>query len=171
MPSIYELSQEQHQLLDSLFWDEGDQDAIERLNAVEGEITRKLAFLTDLYAESKAINAIKKTALDEAVKRLGSQHKQAQRTEDRIKGYIHAAMLKAGIKKIEGRITSVSLIKHEVVVFDDKFDWTQIPDEFIKNPPVLKELVMMTQAKKWVKDNIDKLDHVGIVDQPFLKEL
>ena len=171
MSNIYELTQEQHQLLDALFWDDEDQDAIHRLNAVDGEITRKLAYLTDLYAETKAVSAIRKTALDEAKKRLDKQLKQSERAEERLKNYIHSAMLAAGIKKIEGRITSVQLVKHEVVLFGERFDYTQIPDEFIKQPPALKELIMLTPAKKWAKEHIEELDDVFVVDQPFLKEI
>lgn len=153
MNTIFDLSQEKQEILDQLFWLDDDEELVNMLESIDHKIERKLVYCTDLLAETRGIVAIKKTALDEAKKRLDKQLKQAERAEARLVEFIKNSMLRSGFKKINGNIINITLVKTSDIEFDHDFDYSVLPEECFKHELSLKERLFITKAKTYAKEN------------------
>lgn len=108
MMKIYELKLEQQKALEELEWSENDEEALKTLDKIQGDIGKKLEFLTNLLAESIAQTAVAKTALDNAKKRLETNYKRKQKTEDRLREFITSILVDFDINKFTGSLINVS---------------------------------------------------------------
>lgn len=174
MPTIFDLTLEQQQLLDALLWDEEDQESKDRLNKVRGHIEYKLSYLTDILAEARAEVATRKMALDEAKKRLEKRYKSAVSAEERVKKFLLESMVNAGIDKIEGRFINVRAMPHDVPKYTDEFKRDILVGIYYDGEPLVrKEVEYKYSDRKIVKAIKDgyKIDGVFVVNEPFLKEV
>lgn len=163
MATIYQLTQEQRQLLDAIFWDEEDIESINRLDSIGKEISSKLAYVSSIYAEAMAHTVVAKAALDEARDRLDKQYKAALRTELRLKDFIRNSMINSGIRKINGDIVNVTVVDHNKMVITDN---AVLPDdcyEIITETKILKKVVL-----DHVK-NGEEIEGVYMVSEPYLR--
>ena len=136
MAKIYDLKQEQLQLLDELFWiDESDESAEllkTRLASIYGDVNAKLNFLSDIYAESLAQTASSKATLDEAKKRLESVVNRNERNTERLKQLIMDTMDAFNIDAIDGKIIRIKKsLTPQAVTEMQNFDLDALPDELI----------------------------------------
>lgn len=174
MSSIFELTLEQQQLLDSLYWDSEDQESLDRLNKVRGHIEYKLSYLTDILAEARAEVATRKTALDEAKKRLEKRYKCAVSAEERVKKYLLESMVNAGIDKIEGRFINVRSIPHDAPKYTDEFNPENLLPVTYEGDPLVKKNVEYKLSDRMIVKAIKggyEIHGVFVVNEPFLKEV
>jgi hypothetical protein len=127
--NIYELTQQQKDLLDILFWedDEDKQSAInDALAKIDCEITQKLAYLSDILAESRAITEAREEAKRSAERRF----KSALNAEARLEELILETMKQFNIKKVSGKHKNVTLCQgKEAIVYPDDFDVMELPED------------------------------------------
>jgi len=131
---IYELKQQQQELLDRLFWIEEGQDEktiIElRLQWVEGTIERKLSYLTSVLAEAIALSQLATERRKIAQERLERKEKQAKRAEEKLREFILSAMRDFDIKKVEGDILNVSRYERDSLITPNEINFNRISPEF-----------------------------------------
>jgi len=108
MSTIYDLSKEQQELLDALFWDDEDEVSLHRLEIIRGTVEQKLQFLSTLYAEQKANADLAIETLKIATKRLKAQSDRAEKARDRLKGFILNTMLTFEVKQVKGEVCNLS---------------------------------------------------------------
>ena len=109
MPTLYELSQQQQELHDTLYWlDSNDESAVDiqiDLDHIYGSVEYKLKFLSTLLLEAKAITAARK----EIVKNDQARLKTSENAEERLREFIKAQMEIFDIKKIQGDHCNITL--------------------------------------------------------------
>jgi hypothetical protein len=133
---IYDLKQQQQELLDSLYWiaeDNEEADVIKRhLLVIEGTIERKLSFLSDVLAESIALSQLATERRKIAAERLDRKEAQAKRAEEKLREFILSVMHDFDIKKVEGDILNISRYERDAVVQIQNFDIDNLPRFFVK---------------------------------------
>ena len=136
MSTIYDLKQQQQELLDSLYWipEDGEEaDVIKRhLLVIEGAIERKLSFLSDVLAESIALSQLATERRKIANERLERKEKQAKRAELKLREFILSVMVDFGIKSVKGDILSVSKYERDMVIQLQNFDIDNLDYRFFK---------------------------------------
>lgn len=129
MSTIYELSQEQQDLLDALFWDDEDETSINRLETIRGTVEQKLQFLSTLYAEQKASADLAVETLKIATKRLKAQSDRAEKAKDRLKDFILNTMLTFNVKQVKGEVCNLSHYYPAAALnLTDTLDIANLPD-------------------------------------------
>jgi hypothetical protein len=136
MSTIYDLKNQQQELLDSLYWipEYGEEaDVIKRhLLVIEGTIERKLSFLTSVLAESMALAQLAKERKRIALERLERKEKQAKRAEEKLREFILSVMHDFDIKKVDGEILNISRYERDAIVQIQNFDIDNLPRFFVK---------------------------------------
>ena len=136
MSTIYDLKNQQQELLDSLYWipEYGEEaDVIKRhLLVIEGTIERKLSFLTSVLAESMALAQLAKERKRIALERLERKEKQAKRAEEKLREFILSVMHDFDIKKVDGEILNISRYERDAIVQIQNFDIDSLEYRFFK---------------------------------------
>jgi outer membrane protein assembly factor BamA len=134
MSTVYELKQEQQELLDRIYWldeDDTEADIIKRqLEQIEGSVERKLAYLTSVLAEAIAVSRVTTEARKEAQARLELKEKRAKRAEDKLRQFILQTMQDFSISKVEGDILNVSQYERDSLIMPDFVFWNKLAPEF-----------------------------------------
>jgi len=150
MSTIYDLKQQQQELIDSLYWiaeDNEEADVIKRhLLVIEGTIERKLSFLSDVLAESIALAQLATERRKIAAERLERKEKQAKRAEEKLREFILSVMHDFNILKVEGEILNVSRYERDSVQKSPSFDIDTMPTQFLN--------VSLSLNKKYINDFI-----------------
>jgi hypothetical protein len=136
--TINDLRAEQAELLDKIYWciDEDDQAEIERqLERIQGDVMRKVEFLTGVYAEAKAQVDARTIVRDNAERRL----KTARNAQERLKNFIIDALKMAGQKRAHGALCDLTMYQVAVLRLADDFDIASLPPEFVKVVPETRE--------------------------------
>lgn len=129
--SLYELSQQQQEILDYLYFLNLDEDSQERnffnakLNQIRGSAESKVEFLSTLLLESKQISEARR----EAEKRATKRKKVSENIESRLRDKILEVMQTFNIKKVEGQFANVSRYQMKKLCNMDNFDVTTLPDD------------------------------------------
>jgi len=141
MASIYELKKEHIEALSELEFAEDDEEIHAALNRIQGDVSRKLEFLTTILAESMTKAELSKITLQLATERLGKNKKRDERTVEKLREFILSICVDFDISKFKGEILSVSHnLTPGALIFSDKFDIDLLPDEFVTVIPEHKEL-------------------------------
>jgi hypothetical protein len=166
---IYELKQEQQNLLDAFYWlDEGDIETEEyikkQLDNVEGSVERKLSFLTSVLAEAIAVSRVTTEARKEAQARLELKEKRAKRAEEKLREFILSVMTDFNIKKVEGDILNVSQYERDSLVVPEFIYWDEL------NPTFKREKIELdkTEITRWLK-NGGELEGFSLEKKPCLR--
>ena len=126
MATVYDLKQQQQELLDSLYWiaeDNEEADVIKRhLLVIEGTIERKLSYLSDVLAESIVLAKLATERKRIALERLDRKEKQAKRAEEKLREFILSVMHDFNILKVEGEILNISRYERDAVIQLPDFD-------------------------------------------------
>ncbi len=162
--NIYELTRQQKDLLDILFWEdyEDRQSAInDALAKIEGEITQKLEYLSDVLAEARAITEAREEAKRSAERRF----KTALNAEARIEDLILETMKQFGIKKVSGKHKNVTLCQgRELIVYPEDFDVMELPEDARKTTIETKPIY--TAVLDLIKN--DEIVGPYIIRNPYL---
>jgi hypothetical protein len=141
MPSIYELKKEHELAMSELEFAEDDLEIFDILHRIEGDVSRKLEFLTTILAEAITKSDISKEAYRSAVARLDKNKKRDERVVEKLREFILSILVDFGIDKFKGPLLNVShLLTAGSVVLSERFNIDKIPDEFITVIPERKEL-------------------------------
>lgn len=168
MPTIYELSEEQSELLSALYWDEDDLEANARLNDIRGTVEQKLKFLSGLYAESKVEAELANEKLKIVSKQLKAQAVRAERAQDRLKQFIIDTMVNFDIKNVKGTECSLSWYYPAASMkVLDNFSLESVPKEFIKSIPATFE-IDKGLLKAYLQDG-HEVEGVVLVKTPALR--
>jgi hypothetical protein len=134
--TVYDLKQQQQELLDSLYWipEDGEEaDVIKRhLLVIEGTIERKLSYLSDVLAESIALSQLATEARKIAAERLERKEKQAKREEEKLREFILSVMKDFEIKSVKGDILNVSRYERDSLSIPQFIYWENLPKGFKK---------------------------------------
>jgi hypothetical protein len=137
---IYELKQQQQELLDELYWVEEDQEEAtiiyEKISKIDGDINRKLSYLSDVLAESIALAQLSTERRKIAQERLERKEKQAKRAEEKLREFILSVMVDFGIKSVKGDILNISRYERDTVIQTQDFNINGLPDCFINTMTV-----------------------------------
>ena len=148
---IYELKQQQQELLDSLYWipEDGEEaDVIKRhLLVIEGTVDRKLSFLSDVLAESIALSQLATERRKIAAERLERKEKQAIKAEEKLREFIFQTMREFDLKKVDGDIMNVSRYERDVVIQLQNFDIDKLPLNLIKVTKVIDKKAINEEFK------------------------
>lgn len=136
MTTIYELKKEQELALEELAWAEDDEEIHAVLNRIDGDVKRKLEFLTTLLAEAITHYDISKEALRSAKERLERNHKRNERTVEKLREFILSICVDFNIPKFKGSLLSVSHgLTPGALVFSDDFDESLLPNDLVDYIP------------------------------------
>jgi hypothetical protein len=164
---IYELKQQQQELLDELYWLQNEEEADilkSKLEQIEGSIERKLSFLSDVLAESIALAQLATEARKIASERLERKEKQAKRAEEKLREFILSVMKDFDIKSVKGDILNVSRYERDAVQQSPSFDIDTMPTQFLN--------VSLSLNKKYINDFIKEggeIDGFEIVKKDCLR--
>jgi hypothetical protein len=168
MTSVYELKQQQQELIDSLYWiaeDNEEADVIKRhLLVIEGTIERKLSFLSDVLAESTALSQLATERRKIAAERLERKEAQAQRAELKLREFILSVMHDFNILKVEGEILNISRYERDAIVQTQNFNIEKIDERFLK--------VTKSIDKKLVNDSIksgEKIEGFDLIKKDCIR--
>lgn len=169
MTTIYNLKQEQQNLLDAFYWlDEGDAETEahikSQLQNIEGSVERKLIFLTGVLAEAIAVSRVTTEARKEAQARLELKEKRAKRAEEKLREFILSVMTDFNIKKVEGDILNVSQYDREALQINENIDIDEVPYDFIKTERELKK----KEITAWLKTG-ETLEGFSLIKKPCLR--
>jgi len=141
MTSTYDLKKENIEALSELEWAEDDEEIHAVLQRIQGDVSRKLEFLTTILAEAITKSDISKEALRSATERLAKNKKRDERSVEKLREFILSICVDFDIKKFRGSISSVSHgLTPGALIFSDRFDIDLLPDEFVTVIPEHKEL-------------------------------
>jgi hypothetical protein len=156
MSTIFDLKQQQQELLDSLYWiaeDNEEADVIKRhLLVIEGTIERKLSFLSDVLAESIALAQLATERRKIAAERLERKEAQAQRAELKLREFILSVMVDFDIKKVDGEIINISKYEMDSVITLPNMDIENLDERFIKTTKAVD--------KKLINEAIKAGEHI-----------
>jgi len=148
--TVYDLKQQQQELLDELYWvEEGsEKDILEsRLQFIEGSVERKLSFLTSVLAESIALSQLATERRKIAQERLERKEKQSKRAEEKLREFILSVMRDFGIKSVKGDILNVSQYERDVVIQLQNFDIDKLPSNLVKVTKVIDKKAINEEFK------------------------
>lgn len=165
--TIYELTKEQSDLLDKLFWADNE-EAVEigqELNKISGTVTKKLEWLTTILLEVQAL----KIARKEALERYKKSYDKAALEEERLKDFFRYAMAKFDLKKIKGPETAITLLPESIsVVYSKEFAPLSLPHEFLKTTEVV-EIADKKAFKNYLIESGDQYEGVELVKKHGLR--
>lgn len=176
MPTLYELSQQQQELLDKLYWlDSGDDEAAD-INAdiekIYGSVEYKLRFLSTVLLEAKALTDARK----DAVKRAQARLKTSENAEERLVEFIKLQMEIFDIKKIQGDHCNITWVAgresvqlegsdKKSIYYEAGYDCLKLPDDCFEAVTVMKPIA----AK--IKEHLEAGEDIAgasIVKKPYL---
>jgi Siphovirus Gp157 len=137
MAKIYELTQQQSEILDRLFWlDENDEEDIQEIEKLKIDLykihasaERTLEYLVPILLETRALLA----GREEAKRRAERRRKTAETAERRLVGVIEYIMQKFDIRKLSTEYADISLqMSPGSVAFEDNIDWDLLPEDCYK---------------------------------------
>jgi hypothetical protein len=141
MSSIFDLKKEHDLAMSELEFAEDDMEIFAILHRIEGDVNRKLKFLTTILAEAITKSDISKEAYRSAVARLDKNKKRDERVVEKLREFILSILVDFGIDKFKGPLLNVS---HNLtpgsVVLSERFNIEKIPDEYVNIIPERKEL-------------------------------
>jgi len=131
--ALYELSSEYRANMEALssldLDDQTFQDTIESLSGdIEVKATEIIKIACNLEVSAEAI--------EEAEKKMAARRRAIEKRSERIRQYVLACMINAGVKKIECPFFSVAVRENPPKVVID--DARQIPMLYMTDPPIPK---------------------------------
>jgi hypothetical protein len=151
MTSVYELKQQQQELLDELYWvEEGQEESAiiyEKISKIDGDINRKLSYLSDVLAESIALSQLATEARKISAERLERKEKQAKRAEEKLREFILSVMKDFGIKSVKGDILNISRYERDAVIQLQNFDIDKLPSNLVKVTKVIDKTAINEEFK------------------------
>lgn len=164
MPNLYELSQEQQDILDELFFDPENQDLHEKLSKINGDAKDKLSYMAKLYLEADAVAEGRKLVVARADKRA----KEAKNTADRLKTLIFDYMMKFDIGNIKTEEASMRIDpgREKLIVKESIIDY----DFLLNNGFCSKEEVYKIDKRalaQYIKDD-HEITGAFITKEPFI---
>ena len=171
MGKIYDLTQQQNALYDSLFWEDEDSEAAEQIRAeilkVHKSAESTLRFLSTIYAESRATDKALDAAMDAAIETLTRRRNKSKNATERLKELIASTMKTFDIKKIEGEFVDITLLKDsESLQYADDFDIDSLPYDCKKSKIVLTPIP--DAIKKHLHNN-EVIEGVHIVKKTSIR--
>jgi len=163
MTSLYDLKKEHLEALADLEFAETDEEIHETLNRIQGEVTRKLEFLTTLLAEAISKSDVSKEAYRSVMERLAKNKKRDERIVEKLRDFILQTCIDFNIKKFTGTVCSVSHgLTPGSLVFVDSFDVNQLPADYVITIPEHKEpnkkLITEALRKEIYDEDLKKLN-------------
>jgi len=156
MAKIYDLTVEQQDLIDQLFWlDSEDEDDVTEILRLERNLSKiresaenTVEFLAGIYLELRAIADARKEATRKAAKR----QKTAENAEQRLKDKLLEIMQIFDIKKVSGDLCDVrTQYGPAALVVDDELDPRVLPLEFVDIIPQHYKM-KNKEIKEFLKD-------------------
>jgi len=168
MSTIYDLTQEQKELLDILYFEEDDELIQHRLMQVQGEIKRKLSWLTTVLSEARAENEADEARHKYITEKSDKKRKRSANAVNRVKKYILESMIEAGIKRIDGDVISLSLCDNKRPAYEDNANFEVWPEDCFK---VIHEIKPVSAAIKKHLLAGEELPGAVLVNEPYLREV
>jgi hypothetical protein len=169
MPTIYDLSIIQQEIIDMFFWEDSEEEITQlqaQIDRIAGTVERKIKFLTGILIETESIAEARKEAVINAQRRL----KTAENAHERIKQFILDAMVQFDIKRVDGELCGVThYLSAGSVVFEDRFNYQSLPAECLKLIPEHIEPIK-SEVKKLLLEG-EKIPGVMVVKKEVLKML
>jgi hypothetical protein len=169
MITIYDLSIEQQDILDDLFWEDNEEAKVRlqwKLSNIYGTVEQKIKCLTGILIETKAIENARKESVLNSQRRL----KTAENAHNRIKQFILDAMVEFNIKRVDGELCGVThYLSAGSVVFEPGFNYQSLPAECKKVIPESIEPIK-SEVKKLLLEG-EEIPGVMIVKNEILRIL
>jgi hypothetical protein len=143
MTSFYDLKKQQEQFLEELFWADDEEYIQAQLRKIEGDVDKKLEYLTTILAEAETKLDVSKAALKSVQERLGKTVKRDEKVVNDLRTFILSVLVDFKKDSFKGSLLS---IRHGLtpgkLEFTDSFNVDKLPLEFVELIP-----------EKWEIDN------------------
>jgi len=129
MPTTLELTEQHQQLLDEMYFADGEELELikSRLDAIKGTAEQRINFFSSILLECKINTQSRKEQKDRATKR----HTTSVNAETRIKTYITELMSEFNIKKVEcDECTMTRQHGRETAFIPEDFDYNSLPEQY-----------------------------------------
>jgi len=169
MAKIYELTEQQNEILHRLFWlDENNEENAEEiarlkndLLKIRGDATNTLNFLSAMLLESRAILS----GREEAKRRAESRRKTAERAVERLTNVITHIMSSFDIKKVALDNADLRLqLSPGALVYAPDFDPATLPKDCYK----LEFKPLAAEIKAYLEDGAE-IEGVSLVQRETLR--
>ena len=131
--TIYELTQQQQELLDTLFFDDENEELLlQQIAQIKGTVEHKLEYLSKILMEAKAVEASR----EDALARAETRYIQSTCATQRLKEFMRESMINFDIKRIKTDDCTVSIQKgRESVFVPEGFDAKGLPENLRTHYP------------------------------------
>ena len=168
MSTIYELKHEQELALEELQWCEDDEQIHAVLDRINGDVKRKVNFVSSLLIEAIGQTELAKQAKKLAIERHDKQVKRKEKIEQKLEDYIVNAMFNFDIKKMECDLCNVTIsMSPGKVVLGEGFDSSRIPADCIEVIPAQVKTLLTPLAKHLRSGEV--IDGAVLVKEPCLR--
>lgn len=127
--SLFELSEDHRRMIDALADEEDADKAAQILESVEMVVKDKAAMVAKFALDADASIA----TLKEAAKRLNDRVSMYEKKAERLRSYIEACLIRAGIESVDTPLVTIKFAKNPPSVH--VYDESAIEDEFFIVPP------------------------------------
>ena len=167
MPTIYELKHEHELALEELQWCENE-EIYYIIDRIEGDVKRKVNFVSSLLMESRGQTLLAKEAKRMAIERHDKQVKRKEFIEQELENYIVNAMFNFDIKKLECDLCNVTLsMSPGKVVLSENFDNSRIPADCVEVIPSQVKTLLTPLAKHLRAGEV--IEGAVLVKEPCLR--
>jgi hypothetical protein len=139
--SFYDLRKEQAQFLEELFWADDDEYIQAQLRKIDGDVDKKLEYLTTILAEAETKLDVSKCALKSVQERLGKTVKRDEKVVNDLRTFILSVLVDFKKESFKGSLLSV---RHGLtpgkLEFTDAFNADRLPLEFVETIPEHREI-------------------------------
>lgn len=151
MSKIYDLTQEQHELINQIYWldDSNEDDTVEidilnkKLTKIRNSAEKTLEFLSKIYMElhyTLTERVDEENRLKELVKTANARTKRQQLHVDRIKSVMLNICQTFDIKSLATNYCDIRMKTNPGrIVYAENFDAENLPFDFYQNIPAHKE--------------------------------
>ncbi len=166
--NIYELKHEHDLALEELQYCENSEEIEAVLARIEGDVKRKVNFVSSLLVESRGQTELAKQAKKLAIERHENQVKRKENIEQKLEDYIINAMLNFGIKNLKCDLCNVTLsMSPGKAVPGEGFDNSRIPADCVEIIPAQVKTLLIPLAKHL--RNGEVIEGAVLVKEPCLR--
>ena len=166
--NIYELKHEHELALEELQYCENEEEIYAFLAKIEGDVKRKVNFVSSLLVEARGQTELAKQAKKLAIERHDKQVKRKKTIEQKLEDYIVNALFNFGIKKLECDLCNVTLsMSPGKVVLGEGFDNSRIPADCVEVIPAQVKTLLTPLAKHLRAGEV--IEGAVLVKEPCLR--
>jgi len=161
MATITEIEEKYRELLDQIFFETDEEELAklyDKLNFVKGTGKEKLSIVSKMLIEAIEITEARKRVYESAKKR----YETGKNRVESLREYIKKGMIELNMKKLETDYCTISQRKYEKVVYDEGFDYGQLPEQFKKVKVTVSP--MAREIKAALKEG-EHIEGVGIIEE------